>query len=273
MLALRQPRPADWQSFYALAEAEGWKVPLLERQLFQGAWAEHARVLADGDSFCGLITALPHQRSGWLGNLLVAPQLRGRGYGAKLFAAGLSRLRRQGVTSIWLTASELGRPIYEKSGFVAVDRIERWVLPAQKGSPATPAVTQVGWDALLAADRRAWGESRRPLLEQFSRQGQILGEGDAVALLQQGSNFQIIGPWYARNICLATNALLLQKLVSATDPRREILIDLIASSPLRPLFAAAGFICSGQNQLMVCGETSSVKLKMLVALASLGSVG
>ena len=274
MLALRQARPADWSDFQLLATAEGWKVPQLERQLFQGPWSQHALVLADGDSFCGLITALPHQRSGWIGNLLVAPQLRGRGYGAKLFAAGLALLREQGLSSLWLTASALGRPIYAQSGFVSVDRIERWVLPPRNTAPSSPtAVKNADWETLLAADSSAWSENRAALLEPFGRQNLIFGDADAVALLQKGTDFQIIGPWYARTPCLATNFHLLQQLTAAADPSRDLSIDLIASSPMRSLLATAGFIRSGQNELMACGDTSSVALERMVALASLGSVG
>jgi predicted GNAT family N-acyltransferase len=273
MLSIRPPKPAEWQIFYSLAEAEGWKVPQIERLLFQGPWSKFARVLVAGDQFCGLLTAVAHQRSGWIGNLIIAPKLRGRGYGAKLFAAGMSQLRTLGMTSIWLTASELGGPIYKKAGFVTIDQIERWVLPARKDAPVAAADMNDGWDVLLYMDRLAWGENRTDFLQRLRSHSRVIVCNDAVALLQKDADYQLLGPWYSRGSGPQSNDLLLQKIMAAADPARQIIIDLLASSPLRPLFTAAGFHCVGQTALMVSGDVRSVELKTMLALASLGSVG
>ena len=101
-----------------MAAEEGWRIPEVERRLFQGVWTNQALALVEDEIFCGLVTAVAHQRSGWIGNLIVPSPLRGRGYGQRLFRAALELLKRCGVKTACLTASEQGQPLYEKAGLL-----------------------------------------------------------------------------------------------------------------------------------------------------------
>ena len=273
MSTIRPARPSDWIHFCTLAAAEGWRVPQSELQRFQTDWSNFVQVLEIDGGFAGLVTAVPHERSGWIGNLIVSPHLRGRGYGHRLFQAALSELTGRGMATIWLTASEQGRPLYEKSGFVVVDRVERWALPAVKRSPGGTRSINVNLNVLTNADCSAWGEKRHSFFERFSPHSQLFAADGAVALLQTGPDLQIIGPWYSRNPCAKSNRLFLQQLITAADPSLEIVMDLFASSLLHGLFVNAGFVCVGQSDLMASGDVSSVDFKMMVSLASLGSIG
>ena len=55
-------------------------------------------------------------------NVFVAPELRGRGYGAAMTAAAIAAGLGTGATSACLSATELGLPVYERMGFQAVFR-------------------------------------------------------------------------------------------------------------------------------------------------------
>lgn len=271
---LRRPDTADWAQFYALTEVEGWRVPQNERQLFQGAWSGQALALGIDGVFGGLVTAVAYQNNGWIGNLIVPPALRGRGYGQRLFNAGLTMLESVGLSSFWLTASEQGRPIYERAGFGLVGRVERWVLTG--GSrPVQATVAEPGDKAglLRELDRKAWGEGRSELLGQLVPRGRVFTCDEAGALLQRGYDLQILGPWYSPNHCPRAGRQVLQQLLANADPATEIVADLLASSPERPLLAAAGFEPAGSVALMAKGAIASVDLGMMVCLASLGSVG
>lgn len=273
MQIIRIAENTDWEQFFALADAEGWRIPEIERQLFAGPWQHCARVMAVDGRFCGLATSVAHDQSGWIGNLLVPQPLRGHGYGSRLFVAALSALQTQGLRSIWLTASLLGQPIYEKSNFKVVDTIERWVSDSRSGNSFAIQATSAATDLLSACDQAAWGETRASLLNALFDQGRAFAVEDSVALLQQEPDLQIIGPWYSPTGCPRANRQLLHQILATADPDVEIVVDILSSSPVRRLLAAAGFSCSGSNALMVHGNTDGINTGMMVSLASLGSIG
>lgn len=262
----------DWPIFLALAEAEGWRVPQTEVALLTGVLSPCVSVLHKGGVPCGFVSAVFHGRSGWIGNLIVDPAARRRGYGERLFTHALAALEERGARSLWLTASELGRPLYEAHGFVAVDRIERWASPP-RGGVISPVAAFGATEALFAADCRAWGERRHTLLDALAASGQAFASNETVALLQGGRDLQVLGPWYSATCCPRENRQVLTTLLAAADPAVEIVCDLLASSPLRSLLAAAGFVPAGRTELMVSGDRAGVGLKKMMALASLGSIG
>lgn len=271
-MIIRPAHQADWQTFTALARAEQWRVPRFERELFAGPWAQSAHVLDDG-GFCALITAVAYEKSAWIGNLIVPGPRRGKGYGSRLFRAVLEDLAGRGVASVWLTASEQGRDIYAREGFVAVDFIERWVMAAPGGSSGSCGGAATSCAALLHGDRLAWGEYRRPLLSVLHAGGKTFTAGPAVALLQSWPDLQILGPWYAAGASPDAHRQLLATMLAALDPHVEVVADLLASSPGPALCELAGFRLAGRTTLMAYGDIGAVDLRRMVSLASLGSVG
>jgi len=273
MKTIRCAEKSDWDDFLVLAELEGWRVPEVESQLFRESWTPFAQVMELEQTFCGLVTAVAYQRSGWIGNLIVPVELRGQGCGRQLFDAAISALQAQRLESIWLTASEMGRPIYEKAGFVTVDRVERWISGTRGTCAQADFLDNDALQQLRAADLAAWGEDRSALLEALCLSGRAFACDDSVALLQYEPGLQIIGPWYSPSCCPRANRRLLQTMLSAVDPHVEIIVDVLASTPLRQLLAAAGFACAGKNLLMVLGDAGHARRDMMVSLASLGSIG
>ena len=57
------------------------------------------------------------------------PELQGRGIGSVLLAHVIGR-HRAGARAFYLTASEAGRPLYRRHGFVTVDAATAWVVPS-----------------------------------------------------------------------------------------------------------------------------------------------
>ena len=271
-MTIRPPNQSDWETFSALACLESWQVPSIELQLLKGPWAHYVRVL-DDDKFCGLVTAVAYEKSAWIGNLIVPHHLRGKGYGSLLFKFVLADLVEQEMTSIWLTASDQGRSLYEKEGFVEVDHIERWVLPPPGAVIGFPVEGENSCERLLHADRLAWSENRDSLLSVLCNGGKVFtGEG-AIALMQTGPDVQIVGPWYSYYDSLHAHQALLKMMIASTDPNIPVVVDLFASSPVPELCNSAGFQFAGRTSLMAYGDIGSIDLKSMVSLASLGSVG
>lgn len=259
--------------FLNLANEEGWLVPNTETRLFQSIWSDSVYVIEDNFEFCGLVTAVIHQESAWIGNLIVPKKHRGRGYGSDLFLDACSRIRSKGILSIWLTASEQGRGLYEKNGFQTITFIERWVSVQSVKTLTLNHEDAVAKDKLYEADFKAWGEKRNQLLATATSSGHVCSLRDSVALLQRGKDFSFIGPWYTISSCLQSNGHLLNRCFNLVPHGQKVIIDLFASSPIRKLLPAYDFKCIGGNHLMTNHKNQHVRTSMMVSLASLGSFG
>lgn len=273
MNRIRSAEPEDLQRFLALADDEGWRIPQLERRLFAQGWRPSALALVSGELFCGFVTAVAYPRSGWIGNLIIPQGLRGRGYGSMLFQAALDSLEEQEVASVWLTASEMGRPLYARQGFTAVDQIERWVGRKRGFRHVETSALPCTHERLRESDRNAWEDDRSALLEALAGAGRTYACQESVACLQAEPGMQIIGPWYSPSNSLHDNRLLLDCLLAHADPNLDIVVDLLASSAVCALLAENGFHRSGVTTLMARGEGTQVDLGAMVSLASLGSIG
>jgi len=271
MQTIQKMMEEDWSGFLDLARQEGWRVPESELALLRGPLAGSAFVLKHNGDSCGYVSAVAAGDCGWIGNLIVPEQKRGRGYGKRLFSHALKRLTAQGCRSLWLTASPQGRPLYEKHGFVAIDTVERWVYPASAPRPAGGGEASPS-TCLLSADASAWGVARTALLLPLLAGGELAASGLTAALLQPGDKLQVLGPWYSSSSCPRENRTVLTRLLAAAGPA-EVCADVPGTSPVRPLFAAAGFHHAGTTDLMVRGDRAGLNLASLVSLASLGSIG
>lgn len=272
---LGRPDPSEWPIFMAWAEREGWRVPARELALYRLELAESAFVLRGGDGQpLGFITVCRHQRSAWVGNLIIDPAQRGAGYGRRLFKHAISTMSGVGVANLWLTASADGRPIYESCGFREIGRVERWVWRGSCSScgKSDPADRNDLYQ-LARADAAAWGDCRVGMLTLLARGGRIVSSGSTVALLQPGIDMHILGPWLSADLCPRANRQVLAKAMEGFAGRGEMAVDMIGGSPVRTLLSAAGFQQAGETVLMMRGETGKVRFGEIVALASLGSMG
>ena len=267
-MLIEAPGAADWAVFRAWAAAEHWRIPDGELELYGPAGPGQALLLRDGGETCGFVTVMAHERSGWIGNLLVAPAARGRGFGAILFDRAVALLEEAGTAQLWLTASEQGRPLYGRRGFRQVDVMVRWVARGVAGLVGEEAAAG---ELLFQADRQAWGEARRGLLAPLAARGEVFASGVNVLLLQGGETMRVLGPWYAPEGCPRGNRQLLAAALAAAGTA-EVVADVPASAPLAGLLLAAGFRETGRNLLMVRGDSTRTPAG-LMSLASLGSMG
>ena len=124
---------------------------------------------------------------------MVADGHRGRGYGGALLDHAINSLRVRGARCIWLTASKLGRPLYECRGFSVVDGVDRWAREGE-GVGAPSGVVEVDAEMIISADAQVWGGSRRELLRYLALDGEVYSDGASVALLQAPSPMRVLGP-------------------------------------------------------------------------------
>lgn len=270
-MLIEQPKSSDWQIFQLLADQEGWRVPQLELELFQTISPNSAAVARQDDRCLGFVTALCHQRSGWIGNLIVAKGSRGSGVGQRLFLHAVQHLEEQGAEAQWLTASAQGRPLYERHGFYSVGQVRRWVSRGTGQGELTVAAADVS--ELLAQDQSVWGEQRSRMLNHLCNKGTVLQAGGSCVLLQRDRYFDSFGPWYSEVPRYSEAVELLQQSQARTPLGKELVVDVIPSAVIEKALLRVGFQCCGETQLMIRGEDPVVDFRRLHALASLGSMG
>lgn len=105
--------------------------------------------------------------TGWIGALGVVPRSRDRGAGAALTEACVQWLREQGAKTVLLHATDAGRPVYERGGFVAEGRSRAWRGGPIHGrvAPGLRALRPHDRPAIRALDHAITGERREPVLD------------------------------------------------------------------------------------------------------------
>ena len=129
-------RADDIADFLKLATAEGWVAEPWEFDFLLEAFPEGCFCMRDSDGKgIAFVTSLRHEKSGWIGNLIVAEEYRGQGLGEALFRKALEALHAAGVETFWLTASNSGKSLYEKYGFNSLDAVVRWSGTGRQRQP------------------------------------------------------------------------------------------------------------------------------------------
>jgi GNAT superfamily N-acetyltransferase len=121
--------------------------------------------------------------AGWLGNIIVLPEHRGRGIGRATTRSLMDYVRSRGCGLQLLIATELGRPVYEKEGFRETGRYVFLKGPAFKDvihqeriRPARPSDR----GGVISLDREATGEDRSLILVKFLTAGVVYEKNGVV---------------------------------------------------------------------------------------------
>jgi len=122
----------------------------------------HGSVVATGVGTCRGAT-------GWVGQISVLPEYRGQGMGTAMTRHIMDRLLQLGCETLLLIATEMGRPIYTKLGFVMDSDLVFLKGPTRAEPPnCAPALRPLlpgDLAAICSLDRQATGENRRAQLE------------------------------------------------------------------------------------------------------------
>ncbi len=142
----------------------------------------------------------------WVAMVLVDRMARGRGIGTALMQHALAFLDGRGVRTVRLDATPLGRPVYEKFGFVPQFELARreGTLPSAPAVVSVATANQEDWENLLRLDREVTATDRRKwLLRLFADRPDALrvirqeGEITGFATSRPGSRALYLGPCLA----------------------------------------------------------------------------
>lgn len=191
---IRPFRSSDLDSALAANDAVGWSG---RRSLFDYYSARHDCALfvaeADGEIVgTGGATIFPGAPpTGWVHGIVVRPGQQRSGLGARLTEAGIAWLRARTAGTVLLLATDAGRPVYERLGFVAGERYGSFAWPT--APPDAGVVTRpmqaADLPAAYALDYAATGEDRRGFIEAFASSGWVATcDADVVG-------FHVACPW------------------------------------------------------------------------------
>ena len=201
-------------------------------------------------------------RIGWVGLILVDQNHRRQGLGTEMMRAILELASERGVVTVGLDASDQGEPIYHKLGFVVDSSINRWAGRAAIGS--TQSIDAIDWPTLLQHDRRACAANREPLLRRLCSEPQTRvatsPDAAAFAFLRPGRLAWHLGPVIAPDAHAV--ASLVDQLIgdASKSPSADIIVDVIAGSPMESILTHRGFTISRRLKRMRYPATGAGKL-------------
>jgi len=271
-LEIRLLFEADIPSAMRLKEAAGWNQN-------EADWRRLLSLQPDGcfgavrdGRLVGTTTTTIYSELAWIGMVLVDPQQRRQGIAAQLLQVALDYLNEK-VETIKLDATALGRPVYQKFGFVVESEVERW---SGSGGP-TQRDTQIAIDResvreLLELDRLAFGADRSELIEKLIADACVApvliraedGALSGYALARSGTRKTYVGP------VVRSEPQLVEKLldqVLSELPGREIYLDVnrecVADTSL---LSDRGFVKERDLMRMVKGPSQKTS-PLVVAIA------
>ncbi|MEU3224423.1 GNAT family N-acetyltransferase [Streptomyces sp. NPDC006976] len=213
---------------------------------------------------------------GFLGFYLTRPQLRGQGYGSRLWAAGTARLagRNTGLDGVVKQ-----QPNYRKSGFrpAWTNLRHEGLAPLDVAPP--PGVTLVDvrtlpFGQVSAYDRRFFPAGRDGFLAAWTTtpgrtayaalyEGEVRGLG----VLRAGRTSSRVGPLYAATPGIA-EALL--SALAATDPATPVAVDVPDANPAALRLAERlGLTPTFETARMYTGPVPDIDLPGLYGITSL----
>jgi GNAT superfamily N-acetyltransferase len=217
--SLRSARPDDLARLGQLYEQSGFGARLAGVVGFARARLDGEVVVAEaGGELVGVAAGAAFTGTGWVGGVAVVPGHRRAGLGGALTEAIVEFLEGRGVATVLLHATALGRPVYERLGFVPEAAYLTLTGPTRPGSPGDPSLRagrQADLEAVLALDLAATGEDRRRLLAALWPTGGLVAAGNGRLL-----GYHLASPWRSGGA------------VIATDPRAGLaLLDAVRAAP------------------------------------------
>lgn len=154
------------------------------------------------------------QRLGWIGMVLTRPEYRGRGFARRLFAHALAYVDSYGLETVKLDATDQGRPLYEKFGFIAERPIERWSRPGASTPQLLARSSRLDPPA-IELDRDAFAADRSELLSALASRSAVTSVPTGFLLARTGRTTAYLGP------CVS----------SQDDTARKLITALLNDSP------------------------------------------
>lgn len=247
----------------AFKDTAGWNQSLLDWERFLKLNPTGYFACEIGGTVVGITTTVMYgEGHGCVGALFVATLHRRQGIGTTLFKAALEHLEGRGAEVVRLITPPLGKPMFEKAGFVVDHEIDRYVL--HRPPPPSPGWARAAlpdFEKIVRADCEVFGISRDELLHSlhadapdFTLASELEGEVIGYALGRGGSSADQLGPWVAWDPPTARE--LLEEFMNRSG-RDTIIVDCPRGNEMaRDLLLSKGFRISRATIQMMRGSNT-----------------
>jgi predicted N-acetyltransferase YhbS len=280
MIHIRKMTGEDIPAGMRLKTLAGWNQVEADWRFFLETSPGGCFVATDDRHVVGTVATLSYgaqpgtrlgTRLGWIGMLLVDPQIRRQGVGTRLMRRAMQHLA--GCATIGLDATPLGRPLYEGLGFRPIAGLQRMAIDSApaKNEPQR-GITPVRNPADWTLDRRVFGVVRQGLLQalqartpalawQCTRNRQMQG----YCLGRRGTDPTQIGPLVAERV---EDALALCQAALGACAGEPVLLDVpLSQERFRAYLAHMGFVDRRTFVRMVVGADLPGTLAYQYAIA------
>ena len=172
LIRIRHMTADDLPLGMRLKDEAGWNQTEADWHRFLELGPEGCFVAELGGRPVGTVAACALGPVGWIAMVLVDAPVRRRGIGSRLVEHALDWLGRQGVGTVRLDATPLGRPVYERLGFLSDYELARWegTVPERSPAPGVRLATPEDLEAVIALDRQITATDRARLIRILARQ-------------------------------------------------------------------------------------------------------
>ena len=221
--AIRVMRPSDVASAMELSIAANWNQTTEDWLRIVRLAGEGSRCIDDSGNLVATACLLPYgTQLGWIGMVLTRPEFRNQGLAMQLVDEAIRTAELRGVRTIKLDATDAGRRLYEKFGFVVEQTVERWSCEGSAAAATAnngPSIAPISGFSnqrvrlpgeLAALDKKAFGVDRQGLVDSLCESGKSHCGSGGYVLSRSGRLAQYLGP------CVADSAAEGRRLISAS---------------------------------------------------------
>jgi GNAT superfamily N-acetyltransferase len=196
--------PFDLDQAYALSTEAGWNQTKEDwKRLVDLAPSSSFGVHHEGRLIATGVALIYSRRLAWIGMVITKQEHRGQGHARRLLERCIDECDQRGVECVKLDATELGRPVYHKLGFVDERPISRW----WRNGGAKPQMRPLRSWLDLSLDLEAFGADRSALLNRLAEHELYGVEGRGYAFARPGRMAWHFGPCVSRDSSTAERLL------------------------------------------------------------------
>jgi ribosomal protein S18 acetylase RimI-like enzyme len=212
---VRQLQPPDWDD-----------IGIPHQQYITSTSCNPVKIVID-NKIAGIGTAIKHEDTAWLAHIIVRPEYRGKGVGKAITQALVDSVDKHRYKTIYLIATDLGFPVYQRIGFEQeADYIH---LVSKTGArPLTVPSSILTYDKkyrneIIELDKFVSGEDRQ---ERFEGQFE-----SARLLLSDAKVSGVYFPHLGNGLIIARNAIAGVELMKLRLEERDFAILPAANKP------------------------------------------